>query len=210
MGCTKKLIPQFLYTYYLGLLLKVHSTILSIQIQDSPPVERKTFFGVPAPGLCVLASTFWLICVHISMSWIYGHCNYHYPYSAGIDFRRQNIWRLPTWDLTFKVNPSFVRAKYILTFSFKYPIVYLKYYTFQFLLEYNGFHQTLTCTESLPAFMRDTYNCITYTRYLLGAWLIPHTAYQIYYVIRGRAKPWPWIWFISPDPFMYIGDSYRP
>ena len=30
---------------------EVHSTILSIQIQDSLPVERKYFFGVPAPGL---------------------------------------------------------------------------------------------------------------------------------------------------------------
>ena len=50
-GCTKKLIPQFVCTYYLGLLPKVHFTILSIQIQDSPPVERNFFFGVPAPGL---------------------------------------------------------------------------------------------------------------------------------------------------------------
>ena len=43
----KKLIPQFVCTYYLGLLPKVHSTILSIQIQDtcSPPVER--FFLCP-------------------------------------------------------------------------------------------------------------------------------------------------------------------
>ena len=41
-----KLIPQFACTYYRGLLPKVHSTILSIQIQDSPPVER--IFCVPA------------------------------------------------------------------------------------------------------------------------------------------------------------------
>ena len=52
MGCTKKkLIPQFVCTYYPGSLPKVYSTILSIQIQDSPPVERKQVFGVPAPGL---------------------------------------------------------------------------------------------------------------------------------------------------------------
>ena len=51
MGCTKKLIPQFVCTYYLGLLPKVHSTIPSIQIQDSPPVERNFFFCVPVPGL---------------------------------------------------------------------------------------------------------------------------------------------------------------
>ena len=50
MGGTK-LIPQFVCTYYLGLLPKVHSTFLSIQIQDSTPVEREFFFGVPAPGL---------------------------------------------------------------------------------------------------------------------------------------------------------------
>ena len=47
----QKLILQFVCTYYLGLLPKVHPTILSIQIQDSPPVERECFFGVPAPGL---------------------------------------------------------------------------------------------------------------------------------------------------------------
>ena len=54
MGCTKKLILQFVCTYYLGLLPKVHSTILSNQIQDSPPVEQKCFFGIPASGLLVV------------------------------------------------------------------------------------------------------------------------------------------------------------
>ena len=36
----KKLIPQFVCTYYLGLLAKVHTTILSIAIVDTKAVER--------------------------------------------------------------------------------------------------------------------------------------------------------------------------
>ena len=40
MGYTKKMIPQFVCTYYLGLLPKIRSTILSIQIVDTTPVER--------------------------------------------------------------------------------------------------------------------------------------------------------------------------
>ena len=39
-GLYKKLILQFVCPYYLGLLPKVHSTILSIQIADTTPVER--------------------------------------------------------------------------------------------------------------------------------------------------------------------------
>ena len=40
MACRKKLIPQFACTYYLGMFLKVHSTILSSQTLDVVPVER--------------------------------------------------------------------------------------------------------------------------------------------------------------------------
>ena len=41
-GLYKKIhfIPQFACTYYLGLLQKVHSTILSIQNVDTTPLER--------------------------------------------------------------------------------------------------------------------------------------------------------------------------
>ena len=57
MGCTKKLIPQFVCTYHLWLLPKVHSTILSIQNVDNTPVERTHQIEPlqkPVPGLIAI------------------------------------------------------------------------------------------------------------------------------------------------------------
>ena len=50
-GLYKKTDTTFDCTYYLALFLHGYYTVLSIQIVDSLPVERKKKFGVPAPGL---------------------------------------------------------------------------------------------------------------------------------------------------------------
>ena len=56
--------------------------------------------------------------IWIPMLWVYNHCKYFYSYSAGIDFRRQNLTS-KRQNLTSKVYPCAVRVNLYHVFSFK-------------------------------------------------------------------------------------------
>ena len=79
-------------------------------VTSSTGFEENNLISSPAKGFSqfeiiinVLASSFRFI--WIPMLWVYGHYEYFYSYSAGIDFNRQNL------ILTTKVAPCTERVK---------------------------------------------------------------------------------------------------